>query len=278
MWVTLAIGAASLDPILVKLGYHHGSVSPLQLLVLKNLVAAALIYPLTRRFRWVGWSGIGRIASVCILLLVTNGLGLVALQHLSAAAVITLVSLTPAAVAIINQIRGRDRLTVRFWIGFFMCFVGVLLTAEVASLGACGGGLLGLAAALGAVASSTVYRTRMEDLTAQYEPILVSTYAFLVNGLVAGALIWPFLDPIPAYSLPIGLWLGVTAACANVAFLTALHLVGSTNVSLFNMLQRPMVIVLAWLLLGEALTPLQILGVALTLGGLPLATVKRAKR
>ncbi|MEW6279853.1 MAG: DMT family transporter [Candidatus Eremiobacterota bacterium] len=274
-WVLLTLVATSLDPIFVKLGYR-GSVTPLQLLLLKNVAAALVILPLTRTFRWVGLRGVARIASVSMLLLTTNGCSLFALRHLSAAAVITLVSLTPAAVAMINQVRGRDRLTARFWLGFGMCFAGVLLTADVFGMAPAGGfHLVGFLAALGAVVSSTVYRTRMEDLTHEYTPLLVSSYAFLVNALAAVLFLWPVLPPIPAYSLPLGLWLGLTAACANVAFLTALHLVGSTNISIFNMLSRPMVIVAAWLFLGESLDPLQILGVVLVLTGLPLASVKR---
>lgn len=90
IWVLLALTAASLEPILVKLGYR-GAVTPLQLLVMKNVVAAAVILPLTRHFRWLPPRDLGRIGSVSVLLLLTNGLTLFALSRLTAVTVITLV-------------------------------------------------------------------------------------------------------------------------------------------------------------------------------------------
>ena len=58
--VLLALLAASIEPILVKLGYR-GAVTPLHLLVLKNVVAALVILPMTRHFRLVRYTDALRI-------------------------------------------------------------------------------------------------------------------------------------------------------------------------------------------------------------------------
>lgn len=274
IWVLLALTAASLEPILVKLGYR-GAVTPLQLLVMKNVVAAAVILPLTRHFRWLAPRDLARIGSVSVLLLLTNGLTLFALSRLTAVTVITLVTVTPAVVALVNQARGRDRLGTRFWIGFWMCFAGVLLTVDAVRPGEFAADALGLLAVTGAIVSSTVYRVRMEDLTRDFEPPLVSTWVFWINALVAVLCIAPFLEPIPAGAYPLGLWIGLAAALANVAFLWAIKLVGSTNMSIFNLLQRPLVIVAAAVVLQEPMTWLQWVGVALVLWGLPMARAVR---
>ena len=53
-WVLAALLAAAIEPILAKLGYR-GDATPLQLLVMKNVVAACMILPLTRAWNWIGW-------------------------------------------------------------------------------------------------------------------------------------------------------------------------------------------------------------------------------
>ncbi|MCE7872932.1 DMT family transporter [bacterium CPR1] len=276
-WLLLALTGASLEPILVKIGYQM-AVSPVQLLLIKNLVGALAILPLTRTFRWVGWRGMRKIVPVSLLLMLTFACNYLALMFLPAVAVITLVTTTPAVVALVNQRRGLDRLTFKFWLGFGLCFAGVLLTVgafrvEAASLSPWW--MLGLLASLVTIASSTVYRTRLETVMAEHRPVLVSTYIFLINGLVSLVVLAPLAGSIPPGALGIGLWTGLAAAVANIAFLSALHLVGSTNISIFNMLQRPLVIVAASILLKETMAPVQWLGVILVLAGVPLANVKR---
>src|SRR5687768_5992033 len=98
VWVLLALFAASIEPIVVKLGYR-GSVTPLQLLVCKNIFAAVVILPLTRSWQWIGLEKLKKVLSVSLLLLTTNGLVLFALKHLSAVTVVTIISTTPAFVA-----------------------------------------------------------------------------------------------------------------------------------------------------------------------------------
>jgi drug/metabolite transporter (DMT)-like permease len=131
-------------------------------------------------------------------------------------------------------------------------------------------------AVAGGILSSTIYRTRMETVTKQIPPILVSTYIFLINGTVSLLFIFPFLAPISAQGYGIGVWVGTAAAVANVAFLYALAIVGSTNMSVFNLLQRPLVLVVAALILQEPLSAIQIAGTVLVLIGVRLAQVKRA--
>ena len=274
-WVIMAILSGSIEPIIVKEGYLSTHVSPLQLLLVKNVTAAILIVPLTRSFRWVGWSGVGRIASVSLLLLVNNGCALFALSRLPAVTMITMVTTTPAVVALVNQARGTVVLTPKFWLGFAMCFFGVLFTVDVFHKGGFAIDPLGVLAAAGAVAASTTYRVRMESLTRDFTPKLVSTFVFLINAVAALVLIAPWQPMIPLQALPMGLWIGFAGAVANVAFIAALHLVGSTNISVFLMFERPFVIVAAALICHEKLSALQFAGTLLVLAGIQLAKAPR---
>ncbi|MCA9797262.1 MAG: EamA family transporter, partial [Candidatus Eremiobacteraeota bacterium] len=249
--------------------------TPLQLLVMKNVVAACMILPLTRAWNWIGWPGVRKMASVSLLLLFTNFCSLVAVKFLPAVTVITLVTTTPAFVALTNQRKGRDVLGRRYWFGFGLCFTGVALSIDALRNGAMVFHPLGLLAVAGSIASSTIYRTRLEDVTSEYKPALVSTYIFLINAVVSLFFVAPFIDPIPMAMAPVGLWIGLAAAVANVAFLSAVHLVGATNMSIFNLLQRPMVLIAATLVLHEHLGWMQWVGIAMIIAGVRIAKVVR---
>jgi drug/metabolite transporter (DMT)-like permease len=168
-----------------------------------------------------------------------------------------------------------------FWLGFSACFCGVSLT--IGAVDFKGSGLqdlhnfhlLSLLALMGAVATSTTYRAQLDLLTQKIPPLEISTTIFVINGFLSSVLILPWVDPMPGGAFRLVLWMGIAAALANVAFLSAIKLIGSTRMSIFDMIQRPLVIVGAALALKEPLGPLQILGIALVLGGVRLAKVKR---
>jgi drug/metabolite transporter (DMT)-like permease len=279
-WILLALLAASLEPVVVKMGYRDG-ITPWQMLFLKNLFATLAILPVTRfvargqeRWRWIGWAGVATVATVSLQLMVTNLCSLLALSFMPAITVITLMTSTPAFVALVNQRQGRERLTASFWFGLALCVMGVALSLNVLDQGLTFDPW-GLVFVAGSVLSSTIYRTRMEGVTQAIPPLLVSTYLFLINGTVSLLLILPFLAPIASHAYGLGAWVGTAAAVANVAFLYALARVGSTNMSIFNLLQRPLVLLIAALALREPLTALQIAGTVLVLIGVRFAQVKR---
>lgn len=270
-WITLALVAASIEPILVKLSYQS-NVTPLQLLALKNIMGALLILPITRTLKWIGWSETGKMLIASVLLFCTNYLTLIAIKELPVVLVITIVTTTPAAVALANSALGRDLLSKKFWLGFLLCFLGIILTLDFSSAAFT---LLGLCCALGAVLSSSTYRVQMESLTSRYSPLLVSTYTFLFNGLFTAAFLMPLVIDIPTAAIPLGAWMGLSGALANVAFLSALNLVGSTRISIFTMLQRPLLLILAMIFLKETTSFSQMAGIVMVFFGVQLAQVTR---
>lgn len=272
-WITLALVAASLEPIFIKFGYRD-SISPLQLLFLKNIIGAILIIPLARRWKWIGQSGLMHMALAGTLLFTTNFLIFQSLQHLAVVLLITIITTTPALVALANSILGRDKLSGSFWIGFILCFAGVIMTLNFNDLAINVGGI---ACAFGAAISSTFYRVKMEGLTAKYSPALSSIYTFLVQGtLTLGFL--PWMNGIPLKAVGLGVWIGLSSAVANIAFLSALNMVGSTRISVLTMLQRPLVIIFAAVALHESATPVQIVGIILVTIGVQLAKVHRLEQ
>ncbi len=270
LWLTAAIFAASAEPIIVKLGYAAG-VQPLQIFVLKNCFAAAVVLLLTRKFVWVGAKQLPRLALLAFLLFCTNGLILLSLTMVPAVVVMTLVTTTPALVAIINSALGRDKLTAKFWSGFALCLAGVILMLEVKSLT---GHPLGILAVLAAVVTSSIYRVQMESACKAMNPLVVSSYQFPFNVFLCIPLMF-FTPTIGAEALKVGAIVGSAAALANIAFLSAMALIGSTRVSIISLLQRPLLLVLAIVVLNEPACALQLFGIVLTIVGVQMAQVKR---
>lgn len=272
-WILATLIGASIEPIIVKFGYA-ANCSPWQLLCIKSIVSALVIWPITRQKTWVGLSGLLQILPVASLLLCTGTLVLLSLQYIQASMLITIVTVTPAAVALVNQALGRDILGPKFWIGFCMCAAGILLTTG--NYGALHP--LGIALAFAAVLSSTTYRVLLEKVTRIHKPAVVSTYIFLINGICLLPVL-PFIAPgLPTNILASGVWLGIAAAVANVSFLYAISILGSTRVSIITMLERPIVIGIAAVVLKECLSPLQIAGIILVIAGVQLAKVKRKQQ
>jgi len=272
LWLTAAIFAASAEPIFVKLGYSAG-VSPLQVFVLKNVCAALLVLPLTRAFKWVGMKNMPRLMFLAFMLFCTNGLILISLTMVPAVVVMTLVTTTPALVAIINSALGRDKLTAKFWGGFALCLLGVVLMLEVKSLS---GTPLGILAVLAAVVSSSIYRVNMETATGVMKPLTISSYQFPLCAIYCIPLMF-FTPALTFEAVKVGAITGSAAALANVAFLSAMAMIGSTRVSIISLLQRPLLLVLAVVVLNEPASLWQILGIVLTIAGVQIAQVKRKK-
>jgi drug/metabolite transporter (DMT)-like permease len=277
--IIMVLLGASIEPILVKFGYR-GLATPFQLFYLKTAFGLFFILPLLLKFKWVGTKKFLQVASVSLQLMFTSGMTILSLKYLPAVMVITILTTTPAFVALVNQWLGRDVLGMKFWLGFALAFLGVVLTVQVQSIFTGSGlwQLQGLACLAVVVTSVVIYRTRLETVTRIVPPVLVSTYVFLINGTCALLFFTPFVGQIPQMAWPLGVWMGAAAVIANIAFLYAISKLGSTRVSVLTMLERPTIIILASLLLKEPISNWQIVGIAMVLIGTQLARVKHAHK
>jgi drug/metabolite transporter (DMT)-like permease len=273
--VVLCLFTASVDPIGAKIGYKS-LVTPYQLLVIKFLVGGIVIIPLIRRYRWIGFKNTLRIFWLGLLLAATSALIFIALKYLTAVVVITIITTTPVFVAVVNQMLGKELLGKNFWPGFFLCFIGILLSIEIHKAGSNPDvfNLTGLLSVFASVVTSTIYRTRMDDATKAFPPLQVSTYMFLMDGILA-LFFLPTIWPVSAKLWGLGIIVGIAATVANITFLWAIYLMGSTRISVILLLQRPIVIVCAALILRESLSFIQITGIILVMAGIQMAKVTK---
>jgi drug/metabolite transporter (DMT)-like permease len=272
VWITLALVAASIEPIVAKFAFKDGTAA-IQLIALKNILGGLFMLPILRS--WFKQSFDARafwqLAPVGLLLFATNSLTLIALKSLSVVLLITIITCVPALVGILNNIMGRDSLGPKFWLGFAMCFLGVVLTLDYKDLFVNG---FGIGCAFAAALSSSFYRVRIEVLCEKYNPTIAASFTYMVQGAASLALL-PWALPLSASAAGFGCWIGISAALANLAFVYALNLVGSTRISVLTMVQRPLLIIAAAILLHETASVLQWIGVLLVMVGIQFAQVKR---
>ncbi|MEQ8190979.1 MAG: DMT family transporter [Candidatus Eremiobacterota bacterium] len=271
----ICVVSSAVEPVLSKIGYRY-FVTPYELLILRFLIGGIVVLPLVKRYRWIGWKNTAGLLWLALLLMITCGLVLVALKYLTAVVVITIITATPAFVAIVNQMLGKEVISKRFWFGFLLCFIGILLSIEIhrGSSNSQTFNMIGLLCAFGSVAVSTIYRTQLDDATRTFPPMQVSTYMFIMDAIVA-LFFLPTVWPMSGKTWIIGSIIGIAAAIANISFLMAIYFMGSTRMSVIGLLQRPLVILCAALILKEPLSAVQIAGIILVIIGIRMAKVTK---
>ncbi|MGC8814934.1 MAG: DMT family transporter [bacterium] len=282
--IILAILSASIEPIIVKIGYNKfNNINPFELIVVKNLVSFLIFcvitffyYFINKEFKILEFKDILSISRVSFLLLFTTSMSIISLKYIPAIIMLTIYTTTPLFVALTNfLIKKTESLNSKFFIGFLLAFLGVTLTIGLYDIIFNLDNkinFLGIIFAFLGVLSSTIYRTTLDYLTNKYSPFVVSNYIFLINGFIILFFIFPFVfKDLKLGSVLVGFYGGISGTIANIAFLYALSILGSTKVSLFNMLNQPTVILLSALILKEKLSVYQILGIFLTILGINIA-------
>jgi len=287
--IILAVLSASIEPIIVKLGYNNfKNINPLEIIVVKNLVGSFIFiiitifnYFILKKFRLLKLKEILEISKVAFLLLFTTSMTIVSLKFIPAIIMLTIYATTPLFVALANSlIKKTEKIDIKFFIGFVLALIGVSLTIGLYKFSLLNltrsSNLLGIFLAFLGVLSSTTYRTTLDYLTNKYTPFVVSNYIFLINGIFIFLFVFPFVfKDLQLGSILVGIYGGIAGSIANIAFLYALNILGSTNVSLLNMLNQPTVILLSAIILKENLYLYQIVGIVLTIVGINIAKRKK---
>ena len=205
-----------------------------------------------------------------------------ALERIDAALLSLLVYTSPVIVAVTAIALGRERFSVRRLTALALVSGGLVLVVAGAGTGA----LDPLGAAL-AVATALIYSAYIlvgERVTARMRPRLLS--ALVCTGatvtLTLGSALLGQLDP-GALSAAGWAWLACIAVVSTVAalglFFAGLRRVGPTTASILSTVEPLVTAVLAFVVFGEQLTSVQLIGGALVLGAvLALQAVKTDRR
>jgi drug/metabolite transporter (DMT)-like permease len=257
---TLAISA--------KLAYDDGA-ALLPLLAARFLVAVALLagyHVATRRKLWVGRRDVVR-------LMLLGGLGYAAESALfflglerAPAAVVSLVFFTyPMWTSLLGFVTRMEPYSHRTVAALVLGSAGIALIFSI-RLESLAGPLFALLAAM----SLAVYLLVAQVVMARVEASVAATWtatgalaAFTLATLVTGS-------GLPRAALDDAAALGIATAVAFVLLYRAIALIGSTRTAVASMLEPVATIVLAGLLLDEAITARVVLGAALVVSALPV--------
>jgi drug/metabolite transporter (DMT)-like permease len=99
----------------------------------------------------------------------------------------------------------------------------------------------------------------------------MSSWIYLVHGVLALVLLAPFVGMPSSAAWSAGCWTGVAAAVSNVAFVAALAGLGAARASVVMLLQRPIIVIAAALVLAEPLGIEECVGITLVVAGVALS-------
>ena len=205
-----------------------------------------------------------------------------ALERIDASLLSMLVYISPAIVAVAAIALGRERFDVRRLAALAFASGGLVLV-----LAGAGAGALDPLGAVLAVVTALIYSTYIlvgEGIAARVRPHLLA--ALVCTGaavtLTAGSAALGQLDP-GALSVAGWAWLACIAVVSTVAalglFFAGLQRVGPTAASILSTVEPLVTALLAFLVFGETLGEIQVLGGALVLGAvLALQAVSADRR
>ncbi|NYJ00414.1 drug/metabolite transporter (DMT)-like permease [Nocardioides thalensis] len=278
-----------------KLAYAEG-VSPQALVLLRFVAAAMLLAALSgvlagRRSRPV-MAGVapGNRVRLVVTALALGALGYAtqaslyfsALERVDAALVALVLYTYPVLVTLAAAALGRDRLTPAR-IGALGLATGGTLLVLVGS-GPLGFDTVGVALAFGAALTYTVYILVADD-TVRHVPPLTLTTLVMIGAACALAVRAGVTGGVELETSLAGwFWIAciamVSTVVASTAFFAGLHLTGPTSASILSTFEPVATAVLASMVLGEHLTPLQVCGGSFVLASAVLVQVRwrRARR
>jgi drug/metabolite transporter (DMT)-like permease len=185
---------------------------------------------------------------------------------------------TPAFVALINRVLGRERLDRRGWTGIGLAFLGIVLIIESA-----GGVELGSATLIGdlIILSGTLcwslYSVLSAPLLQNYSPLRVTALSMMFGTIPLILIGAPALAGQDWSRVHAASWAGLgysfilAIVVAYTIWNVGVRRIGGARTAIYYNLTPVVASLVAAIFLNEAITPIKILGAAVIFAGLYLA-------
>ncbi|HLQ02639.1 MAG TPA: DMT family transporter [Burkholderiales bacterium] len=278
----------SLRPILIKLAYGY-VVDPVTLLALRMVFSLPFFLAAT------AWAGrdresarVTRSDGWAIVFLGFIGyyfasfVDFLGLQYISAGVGRLILFVYPTLVVVLSLAFLRKRPGAREIVALAVTYAGLALVMSKAMGGASSNFALGAGLCFASAAGYAVYLVAGSQVVQRVGSVRFTAYATTVASAFCIAQFF-LLRPLSALALPAEVY-GLAIAMAIFStvlpvFITseALRRIGANQVALFGALGPVTTIFFGWLGLDEIMTPVQLAGAALVLGGVVLVTLRPAK-
>jgi len=194
-----------------------------------------------------------------------------AMSYLPIALITVVISLTPVLSTVFDRFIYKRKVRPQTIIGICVSLLGIAMITGVDPEMVAGGRFIGYILAFIPVISTNIYNVIAIKHTSKYSAFDLSLYIIVATAVMTTPYGLSHLPPQEAIGLPLILtviFLGVgLAAYGLFAYLNSLRVLGSTITVLFSNFVPVVSCVFAWLILGETILPLQIIGGAITLIG-----------
>ncbi|WP_130391246.1 DMT family transporter [Cupriavidus agavae] len=284
---TAAIGAMlfSAKAIVAKLMYRY-NVDAVMVITLRMVLAAPLFMAIgwwqARKLPALSWADRGRVVFLGFIgYYLSSFLDFLGLQYITAGLERLILFLTPSFVLLFTALVFRRHIHARQWISLLLAYAGIVLVfvhdLDVSGTQVWLGGGLVLASAL----SYGVYLILSGELVKRVGSLRLVAYAMCVSTLCCVIQYLALGRPVAELAQPAPvLWLSAVNAVMCTVLPVSLTMIavariGAPLASQAGMVGPVSTLVLAFWLLGEPVTEVQIAGSALVLGGMYLLSRKK---
>jgi drug/metabolite transporter (DMT)-like permease len=252
------------------------------------VLVLAVVSPARLRIRWREVPFVAVFGVVGIAL--TQFLYYVAIGRLPVGIALVFEMTAPVFIALYVWLVRREQVRSRLWLALALSLSGLVLVAEVWE----GGGsldLLGVAAALTAAVCLAAYYLLGERGTADRDPVALTAWSFVAAAVfwAVAAPWWQFDPGLLAERVPVSLgsaqvpvwvlvgWIVVLGAVVPFWLsLAALRHLPPTTAGIVATVEPVFASIVAWSWVEQVLSPWQLVGGAVVLGGIVLAQTARA--
>jgi len=196
------------------------------------------------------------------------------LQYTTAGISAILLATSPLFTAGWAAVHGRERVSTRHWLGLVSGLVGIVFMARPDGAPLDARHILGAALALGAAVAWVSYSLVIGGLVASAGTIRATAWSMGTAALLFAPVALPRVAQLPWTHVSWQAWLGLlySATVGMVIAMTlwgrAVQKLGAHQAMVYTYLEPISAVVLAWLVLGESLSPIQVLGTALVFAGM----------
>ncbi|MBN1120890.1 MAG: EamA family transporter [Anaerolineae bacterium] len=273
-WVLIKIGLADIPPLLFAGLRYVWAFLVLLVVVMSSRDRRAELRTISGR----DWRRIAALGLISYAL--TQGLMYVALSYLEAVTLSLMLNFTSVVVALIGIVWLREMPTGLQWLGVAIYLGGTVVyfypagLAGIESAGLIIGGIVVLANAISSLLGREVNREKTVS------PLMVTVTSMGIGSLtlLAVALIIHGLPRIDLLGWAIIGWLAVVnSALAFTLWNHTQRTLSATESSVINNTMLIQIAVLAWLFLGEEITGIEVIGLALAVVGILLVQVRGRK-
>jgi len=261
--------------IFVKLIVVGSGISALALAFWRDLLTSAILWTSLTLLRpawlrvqkkdllWLmglGGVGVGTFHVFWNLAVIINGVAIATVQQAA----------MPVIVAIVAWLLWREALTVYKILAILLTFAGTMLISGLDAWGGVRLSPMGLLLGLGVPITYASYSLFGKKIAGRYHPLTILTYGFSFGALalLPLQLLTSQPWPVPVAALPwfVGL-LGIATILPFSLYTFGLERLPASVAGILVMSEILFATVFAYIFLGERLSPLQILGAALVVGG-----------